>query len=61
MWSTTLEVVEIVLDCHDGAQKKEKLVYFMKDESVNIMIIQELLVKSTKGNKICSIFAQEEG
>ncbi|KAK1384549.1 hypothetical protein POM88_022284 [Heracleum sosnowskyi] len=43
-----LLVVDIVIDCHDGTEKKEKLLYFMKDGSVKIMSIQELLVKSTK-------------
>ncbi|KAK1371387.1 hypothetical protein POM88_037479 [Heracleum sosnowskyi] len=43
-----LQAVDIVLDCHDGAEKKEKLIYFMKDGSVKRMSIQELLVKSTK-------------
>ncbi|KAK1379789.1 hypothetical protein POM88_026533 [Heracleum sosnowskyi] len=43
-----LQVVDLVLDCHDGAEKKEKLLYFMKDGSVKKISIQELLVKSTK-------------
>ncbi|KAK1394055.1 hypothetical protein POM88_013111 [Heracleum sosnowskyi] len=42
-----LQSVDIVLDCHDGAGKK-KLMYFMKDGSVKVMPIQELLVKTTK-------------
>lgn len=43
-----LEAVEIFYDCHDGAKKKEKLLYFTKDGSVKKMSIQELLLKSTK-------------
>ncbi|KAK1379283.1 hypothetical protein POM88_026027 [Heracleum sosnowskyi] len=40
--------VDIVLDCHDGVEKKEKLLYFMKDGSMKVISIQELLLKSTK-------------
>ncbi|KAK1365979.1 hypothetical protein POM88_041540 [Heracleum sosnowskyi] len=40
--------VDIVIDCHDGTEKKEKLLYFMKDGSVKILSIQDLLVKTTK-------------
>ncbi|KAK1396951.1 hypothetical protein POM88_006814 [Heracleum sosnowskyi] len=40
--------VDIVIDCHDGSEKKEKLLYFMKDGSVKILSIQDLLVKTTK-------------
>ncbi|KAK1362942.1 hypothetical protein POM88_038503 [Heracleum sosnowskyi] len=43
-----LLVVDIVIDCHDGFEKKEKLLYFMKDGSVKILSIQDLLVKTTK-------------
>ncbi|KAK1351429.1 hypothetical protein POM88_054359 [Heracleum sosnowskyi] len=43
-----LLVVDIVIDCHDGIEKKEKLLYFMKDGSVKILSIQDLLVKTTK-------------
>ncbi|KAK1359921.1 hypothetical protein POM88_044395 [Heracleum sosnowskyi] len=43
-----LLVVDIVIDCHDGTEKKEKLLYFMKDGSVKILSIQDLLVKTTK-------------
>ncbi|KAK1371557.1 hypothetical protein POM88_037649 [Heracleum sosnowskyi] len=43
-----LQAVDIVLDYHDGAEKKEKLLYFMKDGSVKKISIQELLVKTTK-------------
>ncbi|KAK1393726.1 hypothetical protein POM88_012782 [Heracleum sosnowskyi] len=43
-----LQAVDIVLDCHDGTEKKEKLLYFMKDGSVKVTSIQELLVKTTK-------------
>ncbi|KAK1369607.1 hypothetical protein POM88_035699 [Heracleum sosnowskyi] len=40
--------VDIVIDCHDGSEKKEKLLYFMRDGSVKILSIQDLLVKTTK-------------
>ncbi|KAK1377273.1 hypothetical protein POM88_033466 [Heracleum sosnowskyi] len=40
--------VDIVIDCHDGSEKKEKLMYFMRDGSVKILSIQDLLVKTTK-------------
>ncbi|KAK1388151.1 hypothetical protein POM88_016329 [Heracleum sosnowskyi] len=40
--------VDIVIDCHDGSEKKEKLLYFMRDSSVKILSIQDLLVKTTK-------------
>ncbi|KAK1379443.1 hypothetical protein POM88_026187 [Heracleum sosnowskyi] len=43
-----LLAVDIVIDCHDGTEKKEKLLYFMKDGSVKVLTIQELLFKSTK-------------
>ncbi|KAK1372998.1 hypothetical protein POM88_029191 [Heracleum sosnowskyi] len=43
-----LLVVDIVIDCHDGFEKKEKLLYFMKDGSVKILSIQDLLMKTTK-------------
>ncbi|KAK1369592.1 hypothetical protein POM88_035684 [Heracleum sosnowskyi] len=43
-----LLAIDIVIDCHDGTEKKEKLLYFMKDGSVKVMTIQELLVKTTK-------------
>ncbi|KAK1380754.1 hypothetical protein POM88_027498 [Heracleum sosnowskyi] len=40
--------VDIVIDCHDGFDKKEKLMYFMKDGSVKILFIQDLLMKTTQ-------------
>ncbi|KAK1390006.1 hypothetical protein POM88_018184 [Heracleum sosnowskyi] len=43
-----LSSVDIVIDCHDGSEKKEKLLYFMRDGSVKILSIQDLLVKTTK-------------
>ncbi|KAK1404093.1 hypothetical protein POM88_003698 [Heracleum sosnowskyi] len=43
-----LLAVDIVIDCHDGTEKKEKLLYFMRDGSVKILSIQDLLVKTTK-------------
>ncbi|KAK1356527.1 hypothetical protein POM88_049783 [Heracleum sosnowskyi] len=43
-----LLAVEIVIDCHDGFDKKEKLLYFMKDGSVKILSIQDLLMKTTQ-------------
>ncbi|KAK1378013.1 hypothetical protein POM88_024757 [Heracleum sosnowskyi] len=43
-----LQVVDIVLDCHDGVEKKDKILYFMKDGSVKKISIQELLVQTTK-------------
>ncbi|KAK1357004.1 hypothetical protein POM88_050260 [Heracleum sosnowskyi] len=43
-----LLVVDIVIDCHDGFEKKEKLLYFMKDGSVKILSIQDLLMKTTQ-------------
>ncbi|KAK1352207.1 hypothetical protein POM88_053471 [Heracleum sosnowskyi] len=43
-----LLTVDIVIDCHDGFEKKEKLLYFMKDGSVKILSIQDLLMKTTK-------------
>ncbi|KAK1358971.1 hypothetical protein POM88_043445 [Heracleum sosnowskyi] len=42
-----LLAVDIVIDCHDGFDKKEKLLYFMKDGSVKILSIQDLLMKTT--------------
>ncbi|KAK1368040.1 hypothetical protein POM88_034132 [Heracleum sosnowskyi] len=42
-----LLAVDIVIDCHDGSDKKEKLLYFMKDGSVKILSIQDLLMKTT--------------
>ncbi|KAK1371186.1 hypothetical protein POM88_037278 [Heracleum sosnowskyi] len=42
-----LLAVDIVIDCHDGFEKKEKLLYFMKDGSVKILSIQDLLMKTT--------------
>ncbi|KAK1351406.1 hypothetical protein POM88_054379 [Heracleum sosnowskyi] len=43
-----LLAVDIVIDCHDGFDKKEKLLYFMKDGSVKILSIQDLLMKTTQ-------------
>ncbi|KAK1373222.1 hypothetical protein POM88_029415 [Heracleum sosnowskyi] len=43
-----LLAVDIVIDCHDGFEKKEKLLYFMKDGSVKILSIQDLLMKTTQ-------------
>ncbi|KAK1367121.1 hypothetical protein POM88_042682 [Heracleum sosnowskyi] len=43
-----LLAVDIVIDCHDGSDKKEKLLYFMKDGSVKILSIQDLLMKTTQ-------------
>ncbi|KAK1380858.1 hypothetical protein POM88_027602 [Heracleum sosnowskyi] len=43
-----LIAVDIVIDCHDGFDKKEKLLYFMKDGSVKILSIQDLLMKTTQ-------------
>ncbi|KAK1392039.1 hypothetical protein POM88_011095 [Heracleum sosnowskyi] len=43
-----LLAVDIVIDCHDGIEKKEKLLYFMKDGSVKILSIQDLLMKTTQ-------------
>ncbi|KAK1364805.1 hypothetical protein POM88_040366 [Heracleum sosnowskyi] len=43
-----LLAVDIVIDCHDGTEKKQKLLYFMKNGSVKILSIQDLLVKTTK-------------
>ncbi|KAK1372473.1 hypothetical protein POM88_028666 [Heracleum sosnowskyi] len=43
-----LLAVDIVIDCHDGIEKKEKLLYLMKDESVKILCIQDLLMKTTQ-------------
>ncbi|KAK1360233.1 hypothetical protein POM88_044707 [Heracleum sosnowskyi] len=43
-----LLAVDIVIDCHDGFDKKEKLMYFMKDGSVKILSIQDLLMKTTQ-------------
>lgn len=43
-----VEVVAIITDCHAGAKKVEKLLYFMKDKSVKELSDQELLHKSTK-------------
>ncbi|KAK1364445.1 hypothetical protein POM88_040006 [Heracleum sosnowskyi] len=43
-----LLAVDIVIDCHDGFEKKEKLLYFMKDGSVKILFIQDLLMKTTQ-------------
>ncbi|KAK1372305.1 hypothetical protein POM88_028498 [Heracleum sosnowskyi] len=43
-----LLAVDIVIDCHDGFEKKEKLLYFMRDGSVKILSIQDLLMKTTQ-------------
>ncbi|KAK1366762.1 hypothetical protein POM88_042323 [Heracleum sosnowskyi] len=43
-----LLAVDIVIDCHDGFEKKEKLLYFRKDGSVKILSIQDLLMKTTQ-------------
>ncbi|KAK1380079.1 hypothetical protein POM88_026823 [Heracleum sosnowskyi] len=43
-----LLAVDLVIDCHDGFEKKEKLLYFMKDGSVKILSIQDLLMKTTQ-------------
>ncbi|KAK1394766.1 hypothetical protein POM88_013822 [Heracleum sosnowskyi] len=43
-----LLAVDIVIDCHDGIEKKEKLLSFMKDGSVKILSIQDLLMKTTQ-------------
>lgn len=43
-----LEFVEIVQDCFDGATDKEKMMYFMADGGVKKVVVEELLVKSTK-------------
>ncbi|KAK1387259.1 hypothetical protein POM88_015437 [Heracleum sosnowskyi] len=55
-----LQAVEIVLDCHDGAKEKEKLLYFMKDGCVKKMSIQELLIKSTKELKYVHYFLKKK-
>ncbi|KAK1385769.1 hypothetical protein POM88_023504 [Heracleum sosnowskyi] len=60
--------VDIVIDCHDGIEKKEKLLYFMKDGSVKILSIQDLLMKTTQElkyvhyllrwkNKVCKVWS----
>ncbi|KAK1360127.1 hypothetical protein POM88_044601 [Heracleum sosnowskyi] len=43
-----LLAIDIVIDCHDGFDKKENLLYFMKDGSVKILSIQYLLMKTTQ-------------
>ncbi|KAK1402014.1 hypothetical protein POM88_001619 [Heracleum sosnowskyi] len=63
-----LLAVDIVIDCHDGFEKKEKLLYFMKDGSVKILSIQDLLMKTTQElkyvhyllrwkNQVCKVWA----
>ncbi|KAK1382174.1 hypothetical protein POM88_019909 [Heracleum sosnowskyi] len=60
--------VDIVIDCHDGIEKKEKFLYFMKDSSVKILSIQDLLMKTTQElkyvhyllrwkNKVCKVWS----
>ena len=63
-----LLAVDIVIDCHDGFDKKEKLLYFMKDGSVKILSIQDLLMKTTqelkyvhyllkRKNQVCKVWS----
>ncbi|KAK1368062.1 hypothetical protein POM88_034154 [Heracleum sosnowskyi] len=60
--------VDIEIDCHDSSEKKEKLFYYMKDGSVKILSIQDLLVKTTKElkyvhyllrwkNEVCTVWS----